>query len=56
MKNMIVGLAALGLMLGATTACTAFGSHPVPSGPSETLMLGWERNFTLDWDYDVIQS
>lgn len=52
MRKMIVGFAALGLIVMSTTMCSALGSHPVPSGPTDTLMLGWERHFTLDWSVE----
>jgi hypothetical protein len=52
MSKMIVGLAALGLMLASATPGDALWSHPVPSGPTETLMLGWERHFSLEWSVE----
>ena len=52
MSKMIVGVAALGMIVMSAAACSALGNHPVPSGPTDTLILGWERHFTLDWSVE----
>src|ERR687891_1582324 len=49
MRKMIAGLAVLGLSLASATPSDAQVRHPVPAGATETMMLGWERHFTLDW-------
>lgn len=48
MSRMTFGCAALALIL-VSTPVWGFGRHPVPQGPTDTLMLGWERQFTLEW-------
>src|SRR5437660_5179158 len=53
MNRMNFGCAALALILVATPAWGAFGHHPVPQGSTDTLIVGWEQRFTLDWSADV---
>ncbi len=42
----------VGLIAVALTACGTSGSHLAPSGSTTSLMVGWERYFTLGWTVD----
>ena len=40
----------LGLVVTAVTSCGTASSYLTPSGSTTTLMAGWERRFTVEWN------
>lgn len=49
-------LARLGLIAAIVGACGTTSGHLTPSGSTTTLMLGWERYFTIDWTVEPEQG
>jgi len=39
----------VGLIAVVLTACGLSTHYPIPSGPTTTLIPGWERHFMLEW-------
>jgi hypothetical protein len=44
--------ARLGLIAATLTACGSGSSYLTPSRSNTTLMAGWEKKFTLEWDVE----
>ena len=51
MKRMQFGSVALALILVATPAW-AWPRHPVLQGPTDTMIIGWENHFSLEWSVE----
>jgi hypothetical protein len=47
-----VVVARWGLIAAALAACGSGSSYLTPSGSNTTLMAGWERKFTLEWNVE----
>jgi hypothetical protein len=52
MLKAMSGVLRVGLIVVALAGCGLAMDYPVPSGPMTTLMPGWERYFTLQWNAD----
>ena len=54
--TLFLAVVRLGLIAVTVAACGTASSYQTTSGSTTTLMLGWERYFTIDWTVEPDQG